>query len=153
MIKMIKMIWNTSIIRAQHKTSIWNLEKKNLVRQTFFRQPQTSSYLVFWIFPWSEFFFPVIWVAYLFCTICIRFSLGPSDRRLILSLKAISWNTTPFSSPSPFDIQNSINPHVHDLSYDEIKKNWYGNLKKASTCVKKPVESNGDVFRALRWSI
>ena len=31
------------------------------------------------------------------------------------------------------------------------KKNWGGNLKKAYTCVKKPGESNRDVFRALQW--
>ena len=43
-------------------------------------------------------------------------------------------------------------PHMHDLSYDE-KKNRGGNLKKAETCVKKPGESNRDVFRALRWSV
>ena len=43
--------------------------------------------------------------------------------------------------------------YLHKLGYDEKKKNLVRRLKKAQSYVKKPGESNRDLFRALRGCV
>ena len=43
--------------------------------------------------------------------------------------------------------------HMHKLGYVEKKKNLATRLKKTQYCVKKPGESNRDIFTALREGV